>query len=332
MRTPLNGAPVSTATRSTAATKQNWVTRSMKETLKHFDKIPATEVLLDVVIVPGLTTGLNSSSETWQQMRYDSLMFKVAPNNATSVAGSWMAAFVVDPTDEFPSSASKEQRLSWMRSHKYTASGKWWEAKTFRVPGSVWLYTNAGNDLRLSSPGRLVVISVDAPTGDTPCTIDLDWTCSFRQEALQSAGKSTTTDYVTTANFEIDTNGNVLSGEVAPVPPDGTVLRLLKSFMYPQCSDTYTVTGFDHIDAIKFNGGGVIKAGHITVGGDFVNSEVQTLKSTFVGAFKGDVLITHFVPTSDFQSARPRSSTWVTPLLQSSENGTFKTLLNGRWL
>lgn len=53
------------------------------------------------------------------------------------------------------------------------------------------LYTSAsGGDLRLHSPGRLVIYSDGAPTGSiTPITVDVSWRCQLKMPGFETAAE-----------------------------------------------------------------------------------------------------------------------------------------------
>lgn len=158
---------------------------SGKELISRFTVSSATlpgTLVLDQVITP--TFGrLKALATAWNRIRYRKMKFGINATASSLVGGSYVAAFIADPTDRPP----MKEADAWVMAHAGSVQSSWWVSTSIIGPSPPgMLYTSFDqSEPRLSTPGRLVIACVNAPTGDASVSVDWDWVVSFAEPSLE---------------------------------------------------------------------------------------------------------------------------------------------------
>lgn len=198
------------------------------------ENLRAGTKISEVIVDNGISARLKTMSRAFEKMRWLSLQFRVAAKGGSTTSGGYIAAFIPDPLDE---GIRYEQLLS----HRGAVSGKWWETmQVGAVLSPVDLFTSSsGGDLRLHSPGKLVIYSDGAPSGsNTPLTVDVMWRVELKAPGFETEAE-VATEYellidawtVASANNLVPVkNGTAADGDakslLGPNAIDGLVLKL----------------------------------------------------------------------------------------------------------
>jgi hypothetical protein len=145
-------------------------------------KITAGNKVMELLVDNSISPRLETVSRAFEKLRWLELSFRIAAKGGSTTSGGYIAAFIPDPLDSSTTFAT-------LLGHKGAVSGKWWETQVVRAQlPAVDLYNSAsGGDLRLHSPGRLVVFSDGAPSGDvTPLTVDVCWRCQLKMPGFET--------------------------------------------------------------------------------------------------------------------------------------------------
>lgn len=142
-------------------------------------------VVCRVPVNAGTFSRLSALAETYQQVRFMTLSFRVTPYANANCGGGYVAAFVRDPDDEPPSTPTA--RLNWLSSQAGSISTRWSQQSSVRAMASDrWFYTSPGVEGREYSPGTLYVVADSKATAASGMTIWATWTVSFRKATLES--------------------------------------------------------------------------------------------------------------------------------------------------
>lgn len=331
-RQNVKDAPVSVGTPTGVALNNEFLTRTMKETLKHFDKIPETGIIIDALITPDLLTILRKDASTWSKIRYNWLRFGIHLTGPTTTKGSWLAAFVTDPDDIPPVGGSVEDRMTWMRSHRFTSEGKWWETKQIVVKSNRWLFTSDSSEVRTFSPGRFILMNVDAPADDVPLTVNLDWNCSFSVPALQEVDGAQEVRFSPTERLFVQGDNLMPLGDrIVPPPPAGAVMTIPRTVNVPEFKDDWTITTSTYADAIQIDEKGEnFSLGHMTPEGTFTRVKTGTHSANILVCAETEWM-TLINSSVDFAKRAQLYMTWARARLIASSNGTMRTYRKGQF-
>nr|WCR62112.1 MAG: capsid precursor protein [Nodaviridae sp.] len=140
-------------------------------------------VIYDQVITPGIGRRLRQQAALFQKIKYKTLRFEVQTQTPTANGGGYVVAFLHDPAMEVGTGESALRALTAVQG---TQTAKFWQSTVMSVQTTTQQYfTLNGNDIRLFSPGRFVVLSDGPPTEDVSITILFHWTVELTRPALQ---------------------------------------------------------------------------------------------------------------------------------------------------
>lgn len=191
---------------------------------------PRGTVIYDQIITPAIAARLRTQSSLFQKIEYASLRFEVQTQTPTTNAGGYVIAFLHDPQMEV---GSGETALRALTAIQGTQTSKFWQSSVMSVQTTKQQYfTLQGNDVRLFSPGRFIVLSDGEPTESVAVTILFHWTVRLTRPALQrlvarlpqvvvvsSMIGSTASNTVRDNNYII--YGNSQGGPFTPAGTDG---------------------------------------------------------------------------------------------------------------
>jgi hypothetical protein len=143
----------------------------------------AGSLILDTAITPSLGPRLSTLASAWQRIRYLRMRFQVNATGSSLVGGSYVAAFIPDPTDKPPLTNAD----SWVMAHEGATQSSWWVSVDVVGPcPPQTLYTSfEQSEPRLSSPGRFVIACINPPSADTTLSLNWDWRVAFSQPSLE---------------------------------------------------------------------------------------------------------------------------------------------------
>nr|UNZ11829.1 putative capsid protein [Yeltsovka tombus-like_virus] len=191
-------------------------------------------VIYDQAITPSLLPRLRQQAGVFQKICWHSLTFEVQTQTPTTTGGGYVVAFAVDPLLEV---GSGQVALNAITTMQGAQTSKTWQSVVFSAPVTKNpLFVATGADLRLYSPGRLIVVVDGPPNVDVPITIIAKWTVSLsspaRVQLAQSIPQPTLTasflytggEYVRWENWNPTTN------VITPDTEDPTATNMLDAF------------------------------------------------------------------------------------------------------
>lgn len=186
MRTATIPAAVNTASRIKSVQPKTIAVHQNTDRLVHVslpaDAVKGT-VIYDQIITPSIADRLRTQAALFQKIRYSELRFEIQTQTATSNSGGYVAAFLHDPQMDIGSGETALRALSAVQG---TVTSKFWQSTVMTVRATAQEYfTLNGNDVRLFSPGRLIVLSDGPPTTNVSITILMHWKVSLSRPAFQ---------------------------------------------------------------------------------------------------------------------------------------------------
>lgn len=163
---------------------------------------PAGTVVFDTVIDAKTLTRMSDIASTFQKVRWHQCNFVIESSFTTGSNGMFTACFISDPQDVLP--VDPLERAAWARAQASSIDMKWWDSANLIMPAcSSELFTDTivKSDLRLWSPGRLVIISNGGPNQPGSIKISMRWHATFTSPTVQEA---TVTPLVQTVAFPED--------------------------------------------------------------------------------------------------------------------------------
>lgn len=186
MRNSTIPASVNTASTVRATQSRNAMLASNTDRLLHVTLpvgAPKGSVIYDQVITPSIAARLRTQASLYQKIRYSRLEFEVQTQTPTTNSGGYVIAFLHDPTMEV---GTGETALRSLTAVQGTKTSKFWQSSVLNVQTTSQEYfTLNGQDVRLFSPGRFVVLSDGPPTEAVSITIIFKWTVNLTRPALQ---------------------------------------------------------------------------------------------------------------------------------------------------
>lgn len=139
--------------------------------------------MYDQIITPTITRRLSTQASLFQRVKYHKLEFEIQTQVATTTSGGYVAAFYKDPSMDVGSGVEALNRMAAVQGSK--TSKNWVSLNMSVTPTQDKLYTANGNEIRMFSPGRFRMLTDGTPSNDINVTINLVWTCTFSEPALQ---------------------------------------------------------------------------------------------------------------------------------------------------
>jgi hypothetical protein len=186
MRVSTIPAAVNTASRIRSTQTRKMDIISNTDRLIH-TKIPKGtakgSLIYDQIITPAIAQRLRTQAALFQKIRYIRLRFEVQTQTPTTNGGGYVVSFLHDPKMDV---GSGETALRALTAVQGTQTSKFWQSINMNVKTTTQQYfTLTGDDVRLYSPGRFVVMSDGEPTEDVSITILFHWTVELTKPALQ---------------------------------------------------------------------------------------------------------------------------------------------------
>lgn len=138
-------------------------------------------VIYNQAITPSLLPRLRQQAGVFQKIRWLNLTFEIQTQTPTTTGGGYVVAFAVDPLLEV---GSGQVALNAITTMQGAQTSKTWQSVVLSAPVTKNpLFVATGADLRLYSPGRLIVVADGPPNVDVPITIIAKWTVSLTSPA-----------------------------------------------------------------------------------------------------------------------------------------------------
>lgn len=186
MRTATIPASVNTASSIRASQTRNLRLESNTDRLFHItvpSGAPRGTIIYDQIITPAIAARLQTQASLFQKIHYKSLRFEVQTQTPTTNSGGYVVAFLHDPQMEV---GTGEAALRALTAIQGTKTSKFWQSTDMAVKTTQQeYYTLQGNDVRLFSPGRFIVLTDGPPSSDVSITILFHWTVGLSRPALQ---------------------------------------------------------------------------------------------------------------------------------------------------
>lgn len=186
MRVSTIPASVNTASSIRASQTRNLRLESNTDRLFHTTVPIGTargSIIYDQIITPAIAARLQTQASLFQKIQYRSLRFEVQTQTPTTNSGGYVVAYLHDPQMEV---GTGEAALRALTAIQGTKTSKFWQSTDMNVKTTQQEYfTLQGNDIRLFSPGRFVVLSDGAPSEAVSITILFHWTVGLTKPALQ---------------------------------------------------------------------------------------------------------------------------------------------------
>nr|UNI73989.1 MAG: coat protein [brine shrimp tombus-like virus 1] len=140
--------------------------------------------VLNIRVSPSISPRLAQHAVCYNEIKYHSLTARINGQASSLTVGSVILAFCSDPSDVVVGDA-----ISWARSQKCNASGKYWETIRVHVPHTQMHGPNDGffkNNVgrseapRTYSPGFFSLIVISPANQETPLELQLEWDVTLR--------------------------------------------------------------------------------------------------------------------------------------------------------
>lgn len=191
-------------------------------------------VIYDQAITPSLLPRLRQQAGVFQKICWHSLTFEIQTQTPTTTGGGYVVAFAVDPLLEV---GSGQVALNAITTMQGAQTSKTWQSVVFTAPVTRNpLFVATGADLRLYSPGRLIVVVDGPPNVDVPITIIAKWTVSLtspaRVQLAQSIPQPTLTASFLYTGQELVRweNWNPSTNSITPDTEDPSAKNMLSAF------------------------------------------------------------------------------------------------------
>jgi hypothetical protein len=145
---------------------------------------PRGSTIVDIPLPANSTPRMQTQSRLFQKWQVKRFTFTAQTQISTAVNGGYVMAHLRDPT---MSIGTGEDALRNLTAVQGSQTSKNWQSTVLHV--GAWeqsLFTANGNDPRLTTAGRLVMLVDGPPSVDMHITVTLSWTAYFSYPALQS--------------------------------------------------------------------------------------------------------------------------------------------------
>jgi hypothetical protein len=228
MRTSTIPASVNTASSVRASQTRNLRLESNTDRLFHITVpagAPRGTIIYDQIITPAIAARLQTQASLFQKIHYKNLRFEVQTQTPTTNSGGYVVAFLHDPQMEV---GTGEAALRALTAIQGTKTSKFWQSTDMAVRTTQQeYYTLQGNDVRLFSPGRFIVLTDGPPSVDVSITILFHWTVGLSRPALQRLvnrlpqGVAMASGIYSTPEGLRRTNWDPITNAFAPTLPNG---------------------------------------------------------------------------------------------------------------
>lgn len=172
------------------------VTLSGEDRVGLYTVTKSGSTFLKLPISVGASPRLQTMARAFERIRWVSVSFIVTPQAPLTVAGGYVAGFIMDPDD----GAATAAQLS---ASQGSATRKWFESSVLQMPQKPdLLYTSSSEELRFSSPGNFWIISEGNPSQDISVVVTMRWRVHLSIPTIESVNDGSFTS----------------SGAVVPVP------------------------------------------------------------------------------------------------------------------
>lgn len=141
------------------------------------------QVLLNLEVNPSMFPRLKRIASAYQRYRFTDLRFVVQPMCPSTTGGGWVAGVIPDPLDTNFTFDALQATLG-------AKVNKWWEASeipALSLPRDK-LWTSEGENARLYSPGRFILLAVGTNTDLVNVSVVCHWRCELTIPSLEGSG------------------------------------------------------------------------------------------------------------------------------------------------
>lgn len=180
-----------------------------EDRLASYDIKNKTSVFLSVDISPSMSSRLSTISRAYQRIRYNAVEVIVTPQASAVTNGGYVCGFILDPADRAITARD-------LTASQGAQTKKFYESAVVKMPRKPdLLYTNVGEDPRLTIPATFWVVSEGKPSSDLTLILTVKWSVTLSCPTLEDFSQASFT----------------LTGEIVPkqsnynlqyVPPGGT--------------------------------------------------------------------------------------------------------------
>lgn len=137
------------------------------------------DMSMSFMIDANVSTRLNALSTAYQRIKWDKIRVTVTPQASATTNGGYVCGMVMDPSDDHQTAVD-------LSSTEGSQTKKFYEtAIVTPKPVKTLLFTSAGEDPRLSSPGRFWIISEGQPSSDLNIIVTLEWAVTLSQPTVE---------------------------------------------------------------------------------------------------------------------------------------------------
>lgn len=159
--------------------------------------------MVNHILEPDSCPRLKMEARGFQYIKWVKVDFVIAPRTSTANTGGYVAGFVNDAADLYDGG---EEDVARLQANRGSVSTSIW--KGCRIVPNIpkkQFYTSPSEDIRLSSPGRLIVLCDGAPTTNGSLSVICNWTVELSGPTLES-------DVDTIQGFTAARGGVILQG------------------------------------------------------------------------------------------------------------------------
>lgn len=174
-----NGLSTDIAPSRIPSTRGGTIVISGEDRLGAFDVKAKKSLFLNVDISPAMSQRLATISRAYQRVQWVSVRVIVTPQASAMTNGGYVCGFITDPADR--SITARDLTAS-----QGSQTKKFYETAVVNMPRKAdLLYTNVGEDPRLSIPASFWVISEGAPSADLTLILTVIWNVKLSVPTLE---------------------------------------------------------------------------------------------------------------------------------------------------
>lgn len=181
------GAFVNTSASNTTRQTNRTVTMTGTDELAHIpdiSKLKRGEEIISQLVTPAMLPRLSKAGGMYQKIKYKRLKFHVISGCPTSQTGSYVCAFVKDPTDDYD--ATGDSAVARLVSNEGAKVQKAWESTSTTYTSGTWFFTSPGTSMRWFSPGKFIVLMDGVASQPGSVTVTCEWTIELCNQTTEN--------------------------------------------------------------------------------------------------------------------------------------------------
>lgn len=148
-------------------------------------------IILDQLVCAEMAPRLKSLAQCYQSVKFISVALQIKSTFGALTSGSYVAAYVADPSD------TPVNQATWFSAQAHNVVAAYRESVSLSLPPTTKsFFTDPSSELRTFSPGRFVVMAIDAPSQSGSLIFHLTWKVAFSKPTIGSGVSDAGSEFV----------------------------------------------------------------------------------------------------------------------------------------